>query len=184
MPNQLHQSKPQNFLILFLSLLWISAFAQPQQQQVPETVIAAIAKDVWEPFMASYHALDIDQFRSVHSSDLTRVSINMNRIEDNSNYFNNLGGFFQSLKTNGNQIDIKFSVRSTAVSGDKAYQTGYYCFSSRGSDKEAFKPMAYGFFNVLLVKEDGAWKISVDADTHVSLTDAEFRSEGIIYELE
>ena len=66
--------------------------------------------------------------KSIHASNLTRVSIDMNKIENVSTYFKNLDGFFQSILKMNRQMDIKFSILSSATSEDKAYQTGYYCF--------------------------------------------------------
>ena len=110
--------------------------------------------------------------------------LDMNKIENRSTYFKNLDGFFQSVIKMNRQMDIKFSILSSATSENKAYQTGYYCFSSRGSDSESFQPRGYGLFNVILIKEDGVWKISMDADKHVTIDADEFRKSGIIYKLE
>jgi hypothetical protein len=63
------------------------------------------------------------------------------------------------------------------------YQTGYFCFSSKGSDTEAFQPRGYGFFNVILIKENGIWKITMDADKQISISKEKFKESGMIYEL-
>ncbi len=173
--NNFNQTIVQVFLFTLILLPSKVLAQQGKPLEVSKEITEAILKDVWQPFMESYRELDIKKFQSIHASNLTRVSIDMNKIENTSTYFKNLDGFFQSVIKMNRQMDIKFSILSSATSEDKAYQTGYYCFSSRASDSESFQPRGYGLFNVILIKEDGVWKISMDAD--------EFRKSGVIYEL-
>jgi hypothetical protein len=151
--------------------------------EVSKEILEHTVKDVWIPFMESYRELNVEIFKSIHAKNVTRVSINMNKIEDRSTYFKSLDRFFLNIKKMKRQMDIKFSILSSATSENKVYQTGYYCFSSRGSDTEAFQPRGYGFFNVILIKENGVWKITVDADKQLSISEDEFRRSGVIYEL-
>ena len=151
--------------------------------EVSKEITEAIVKDVWQPFMESYRDLDIKKFKSIHAINLTRVSIDMNKIETGATYLNNIGGFFQRIKKMNRQVDIKFSIVSNATSENKVYQTGYYCFSSRGSNSESFQPRGYAFFNIILIKENGVWKISMDADKKVQLNQDEFIKSGVIYKL-
>lgn len=173
----------RGFLLTLVLIPSIVLSQPPKPREVPEAITEAIAKDVWHPFMEAYRALDVEKFKSIHASDVTRVSIDMNKIENKSDYFNNLDGFFNNVKSMSRQMDIRFSIVSSATGDDKVYQTGYYCFSSRGSDSEAFQPRAYGFFNVILIKENDVWKIALDADKHVTMGEDEFRTSGKVYEL-
>jgi len=168
--------------IFFFSFNFIYG-QQNKPIETSEEIMAAVFQDVWQPFMESYRELDVEKFESIHAKDLTRVSISRNKIQSYADYFPEMKGFFQQIKKSGRQIDIRFAIVSTANEGDKTYQTGYYCFRSRGSDSEEFQPRGYGFFNVLLKKRDGTWKISLDADNRSTITEEEFKNAGTIYGL-
>lgn len=170
------------FTIFFISFNTLLG-QQNQPTETSEEIVTAIYQDIWLPFMESYRELSIEKFQSVHAKDLTRVSISRNRLQSYDDYFPEIKGFFQQVKDRGRQIDIRFAIVSTANEGDKTYQTGYYCFGSRASDSEEFQPRGYGFFNVLLTKEGGTWKISLDADDRSTITEEEFIKAGIIYGL-
>lgn len=167
-------------------LLFSSSHILGQQNKPLETsekIMVSIFEDVWQPFMKSYRNQDLKKFKSIHAKNLTRVSISRNQIQSSADYFTEMEGFFKQLKESGRKIDIRFSIVSFATDGAKTYQTGYYCFSSKGSDSEVFEPRGYGFFNVLLIKEGGRWKISIDADKQSTIDEEEFKKSGTIYEL-
>ncbi len=173
--------------IVLVILMFTSNHALSQQDNTLEShenSIASIFDDVWLPFMESYRDADIQKFKSIHAKDLARVSIDKNTIQSLSNYVPEMEGVFQKLKGMGRQMDIRFSILSSAVDETKAYQTGYYCFSTRASESDSFQPHGYGFFNVLLIKEDGQWKISTDADKQADISEAEFAESGTIYKLD
>jgi hypothetical protein len=148
-----------------------------------EAIMLSVYTDVWQPFMESYRALDIEKFKSLQANDLTKVSIDRKIIQPKSVYFTEIEGFFNQFKQVNRQMDIKFSISSTATGDGKVYQTGYYCISSRRSNSESFQPIGYGFFTVILIEEVGLWKISMDADNQVTMSAEEFSKSDIIYEL-
>ena len=146
-------------------------------------IVASVKKDVWIPFMESYRDLDRKKLVSIHAPDITRVSINSNKIESGAAYLESVESLFQSVKKMNRQMNITFSIVSSATTENKVYQTGYYVFSSKGKDDEHFKPRGYSFFNVILTKDkdSGTWKISLDADKQVQFTQDEFMNSGTIY---
>jgi len=182
--NNFNQTIVHVFLFTLILLPGKALAQQGKPLEVSNEITEAIIKDVWQPFMESYRDLDIKKFQSIHAVNLTRVSIDMNKIETGVTYLNDFGRFFQRIKKMNKQVDIKFSIISCATSENKVYQTGYFCFSSKGSNSESFQPRGYGFFNVILIKEDGVWRISMDADKQVELDEDEFRKSGVIYKLE
>jgi ketosteroid isomerase-like protein len=149
-----------------------------------EDIMISVYNDLWQPFMESYRDLDIEKFKSLQANDLTRVSIDRNTIQTKTKYFEEIEGFFKHFMKMDRQLDIKFSILSTAIGENKVFQTGYYCVGSKTIDSESFHPMGYGFFTVVLIKEDGQWKISLDADKQSDITDDEFRNSEVFYEIE
>lgn len=172
-----------SFFILLVSPIAVQG-QEPIQSAAQKEVMTAAYEDVWKPFMESYRALDVAKFMSVHSEELLRVSIDGNTIQQKAEYELMMEGFFGQLNASKQQIDITFAVASTATSGDKVYQTGYYCLGMRASNAEEFVPRGCGYFNVLLIKEDGKWKIALDSDKQAILTQSEFEEAGVVYRLE
>ena len=123
-------------------------------------IVASVKKDVWIPFMESYRDLDSEKFISFHAPNTIRVSVNSNKIESGSAYLENIESFFQRVKKMNREMNIMFSIISSATTENIVYLTGYYIFSSRAKGEE-FKPRGYSFFNVILTKdkESGTWKI-------------------------
>lgn len=152
--------------------------------EVDEQIVASIKQDVWIPFMESYRSLDTEKLVSVHSSNITRVSVDVNKIESGEAYLKSLGKLFEQIKQMNIEIDIKFSIISSATSADKVYQTGYYVFSTKSKEGKSFNPMGYAAFNVILTKENGTWKISLDTDKKAKITYEEFIKSGTIYALD
>ena len=175
--------------LIFLSICFTYSNAFSQQMkpvQVDSLIVTSIKNDVWIPFMESYRELDAKKLKSIHSPDIIRVSIGMNKIESGSDYLDNLETFFQRIKKMNRQMDITFSIVSSATTEDKVYQTGYYVFSSKTKDEEHFIPGGFSFFSVMLAKDKGSgrWKISLDTDKQVQLTLEEFMKSGTIYKLD
>ncbi len=183
--------KPNTKSRLFQVFLFVAIFSynhilgqKANSTASSEAIMTAVYQDIWQPFMESYRELDIEKFKSLQATDLTRVSIDRNTIQTKSNYLGEIEGFFKQFEQLNRQLDITFSILSTATGDTKVYQTGYYCISARRSNSEPFKPMGYGFFTVVLIKEAGHWKISLDADKQSAINEEEFRNSDVIYELD
>lgn len=176
------------YLAAFILMATFNTVFSQQRKivEVDSQIVAAVKKDVWIPFMESYRDLDGNKLKSVHTTDITRVSLNTNKIESGSDYLDNQAYMFSMIKKMNRQMRITFSIVSTATSKDKVYQTGYYIFSSKKADDEHFTPRGYSFFSVLITKdqESNTWKISLDADKKVSITQEEFMKSGTIYALD
>jgi|GEM_PF-2477122 len=167
---------------LFVLMPYVSK-SQQTVQMVDSTTIASIKKDVWIPFMQSYHHLDIDKFRSIYTPDVIRISIDLNKIEVGQDYFASIESFFETIEKRKLQMTIKFSVLSTAISDTIAYQEGYYSIGIRSNNQEAFKFSGYSRFSVMLQKKEDIWKISIDSDKRTQITEDEFVSSGALYSI-
>lgn len=173
------------FAIFTINITVAQQMKQPKPLVVDSQIVASVKKDVWIPFMESYRDLDRQKLISIHAPDITRVSINSNKIESGSDYLDNLGSMFQMVKRMNKEMSIMFSIISSATTKNKVYQTGYYIFSSRVKGGE-FKPRGKSFFSVILIKDKdtGTWKISLDADKKTQFTQEEFMNSGTIYKLD
>ena len=173
-------------IFLFLMLCSNNVCSQGMTPvKVDSLIVESVKSDVWVPFMESYRKLDFKKFESLYTSDLTRVSIDLNKIETPEAYFKSIHSFFEIIKTKSMEMDISFSIITTATSEKKVYQTGYYTIGFRGNDKDPFQSSGYSFFSVIIEKdkESNTWKISMDSDKKVKITQEEFLNSGTIYKL-
>ena len=168
--------------LLLIATSSITAFVKMQPVKTSIEDIEQIKNDVWVPFMESYRDLDISKFKSVHDENVVRVTIDRNYIEVGEEYFSNVQKFIEFVSTNKKVIDISFAVLSTAVKDDTAYQTGYYRLRSK-DNKGEFVVRNYGFFNVMLKKDDEKWRIALDSDKATNIETSTFNEVDIVYSL-
>lgn len=182
--------KRNSILYLIILVFILTSNKSDAQQMTPvevdSIIVETVKEEVWIPFMESYRELDGQKFESIYTSDVTRVSTDLNQIETGEEYFKNISSFFERIKSMNLQMDITFSIVSSATSEDKVYQTGYYSIGLRKNDNDPFQSTGYAQFIVLMEKEseNDSWKISLDTDKQVKLTKEEFIESGTIYQLD
>jgi ketosteroid isomerase-like protein len=139
-----------------LIFLFFQSFSQADSLQ------KQINEQVWKPFIQSFNNDDKEVFKSVHSKDVIRVIRDDNTILGYDEYFREIP---DSIKLNwGNwkkNIELRFIQR--IANNDKAFEAGYYKTTS-ANISTGEKRVGYGKFYVLLRKENGTWKILMDAD--------------------
>lgn len=121
-----------------------------------------INEQVWKPFVAHFISGNKEGFRNVHSKRITRVEIDRGRVLNYEKYF-------PPVDPNGKKpspgfqrlFELRFDKRIS--DGIKAWESGYYkgTVIQEGKEPRSY----YGRFFVVLEKEEGVWKILVDADT-------------------
>ena len=123
-----------------------------------------INEQVWKPFIKSFSSGDDEGFKVLHSKDVIRVIRDSKQIMGYEQYFKKVP---DSIKTKwGNwkkHIELRFIQR--IASNDKAFEVGYYKTTSTNVLTHENRT-GYGKFHVLLRKENGVWKILMDADAN------------------
>ena len=161
----------KKYLLLFacqLALLQLSA------QTDSSTCAGEINREVWKPFVKHFISGNKKGFRELHSKRITRVLIDDNRLQDYSNYFppesNSDSGLHK--QSQARLFELRFDKR--ICNGTKAWESGFY----KGTVLYPGKPsrVYYGRFFVVLEKEEGAWKIILDADTGKDATATNFEN--------
>ena len=131
-----------------------------------------INEQVWKPFIKAFDHDDNDAFRAVHSKEVARVIQDDNRLLGYDEYFKKVP---DSLKANWanwkKNIELRFIQR--IASNEKAFEVGYYKTTSTNVTSGE-KRTGYGKFHVLLRKENGVWKILMDADAREGTDEAVF----------
>ncbi len=149
----------KKLLSLFVTFFYfISANAQSDSLKW----VKEINERVWKPFVTHFISGNNEGFSSVHSKKITRVEIDGNRLLDYNKYFPATDANAKPGKKNVNRLfELRFDKRIS--NGTKAWESGYYKGTVMQEGKE---PRSYyGRFFVVLEKENGTWKILVDADT-------------------
>jgi hypothetical protein len=146
------------FLLSAAVLFFFNAGAQSDSLKW----VKEINEQVWKPFITHFISGNKEGFRAVHSKQVTRVEIDGNKVLDYEKYFPPINLNVTSVKKNSNRLfELRFDKRIS--NGSRAWETGYYkgTVVQEGKEPRSY----YGRFFVVLEKEDGAWKILVDADT-------------------
>jgi ketosteroid isomerase-like protein len=131
-----------------------------------------INEQVWKPFIKAFDNDDNEAFSAIHSKDVIRVIQDDNRIIGYDEYFQKVP---DSIKAKWGKwkknIELRFVQR--IASKDKAFEIGYYKTTSSNL-VNGEKRSGYGKFHVLLRKENGVWKILMDADANDKTDEAVF----------
>jgi ketosteroid isomerase-like protein len=143
---------------LLLGIFTLTRLAAQEKDATKE-----INEQVWIPFIKSFSNGDDETFRSVHSRNVVRVIQDSKQIIGYDVYFQKVP---DSIKAKWGdwkkKIELRFVQR--IADDDKAFEVGYYKTTSTNS-KTGEQRTGVGKFHVLMRKENGMWKILLDADT-------------------
>ncbi|HNU86786.1 MAG TPA: hypothetical protein PKJ94_00745 [Ferruginibacter sp.] len=148
----------RKFLLLNAVLFSLTARAQTDSLKW----VKEINEQVWKPFITHLVSGNKTAFSAVHSKRITRVEIDRGVLLDFEKYFPPADTTSSIKKKKPDWVfELRFDKRIS--NGVKAWESGYY----KGTVKEEGKNTRsyYGRFFVVLEKENGTWKILVDADT-------------------
>lgn len=133
--------------------------------------VKEINEQVWKPFVTHLVSGDRTAFSALHSKRITRVEIDRGVLLDFGKYFPAVeaNSHIEKKKT-GWIFELRFDKRIS--NGANAWESGYYkgTIKQEGKDSRSY----YGRFFVVLEKENGTWKILVDADTGKEATKENF----------
>ncbi len=159
----------RSVILIPVFLFFVHADAQTDSLKC----VKEINEQVWKPFTTHFISGNKEAFRNLHSKRITRVQIDRGIIQDYEKYFPPVNpGNGKPLQKVSRLFELRFDKR--ICNEKKAWETGYY----KGTVTEEGKaPRSYyGRFFVVLEKEDGSWKIIVDADTGNDATEKNFNN--------
>jgi ketosteroid isomerase-like protein len=158
----------KQFLLLVISLLAIGnlmAQAPNYQQEINE--------QVWLPFIESYGSNNSEAFMALHSKDLVRVIVDNKTIQLFDSYKYSIERGNSNRKNLNIKPSIEFRFVQRIANDQAAYEVGYYkVISNEPTGVRSF----YGKFTVVLRKENGKWKITLDSDSSEGITETVFNS--------
>lgn len=131
-----------------------------------------INEQVWKPFIKAFSQADTDVFMTVHSKDMTRVLQDSKIVRNYDEYYlqNKRGDERAKQGNRKRNIELRF-IQRIAGNG-RGFEVGYYKTTYIAADGKS--QSFYGKFHVLLRKEDGKWKILMDADAQEKTDEAVF----------
>lgn len=133
--------------------------------------VKEINRQVWKPFITHFTSGNQEGFRTLHSKKVTRVEIDGGVVLDYDKYFPPIDPNAAQPKRSGKRLfELRFDKRIS--NGTRAWESGYYkgTVIQEGKETRSY----YGRFYVVLEKEEGIWKILVDADTGKEANEANF----------
>jgi ketosteroid isomerase-like protein len=151
--------------LLFMNLAGL-AQADSLQQQIND--------QVWKPFIQTFSNMDTEGFMAVHSKDMARVLQDNKRITDYTQYYESNKRSNEYSRKNNEKRNIGLRFIQRIAGNDKAFEIGYYKVTVTSPDGKTRN--FYGKFHVLLRKENGIWKILMDADANEKTDEAVFQS--------
>lgn len=122
---------------------------------------------VWGKFYKAFSTLNYKLMADIHSKKLVRISGGKNII-DYETYINNYKSGFKRDVNNKSTSDISLRFFERINTKSTASERGIYqLVRNKGKANEQ---TYYGQFHVILAKENGEWKITMDYDSNESDT--------------
>ncbi len=139
-----------------------------------------IDDQVWRSFRKAYSDFDAELMNSVHHDDVIRASSWSIQIGDE--YKSRNAERYQAAKERGDKRTIDFYFESRKTTKTHAVETGYYKVTSTRNNNVN---ESYGYFHIILKKENDRWQILYDWDTDAingSKINADWLKDLILFE--
>lgn len=120
-------------------------------------------RDIWQPFVRAYHALDAETFLSLCRSDMIHASGAAGQIHRFDEYARQMREFFEMVAEHRDQVDIEFRFSERIVADGAASERGLFRLSVTPAEGEP--RTRYGRFHTFSVLTEGRWQFLVDYDT-------------------
>jgi ketosteroid isomerase-like protein len=131
-----------------------------------------INAQVWKPFIKSFNDRDTDGFMAVHSKEMSRVIQDGKSIYGYEEYYEENKTGNERGKQSGRKHNIELRFTQRIAGNNRAFEVGYYKTSSIQPNGDTRS--SYGKFHVLMRKENGVWKILMDADAQEQTNESVF----------
>ena len=144
----------RKFLIIFCVVFGITLNAKNSEE------LQNINSQIWSNFTKAFETLDYELFDSLHSENLVRVGGDYKTIRDKKSYIES----YQNRWANSSKTQkISFRFLERICKNSKASERGIYKLTVNPNTE--LEKVYFGKFHVILIKEEGVWKILVDYDS-------------------
>lgn len=104
-----------------------------------------------------------DKFMSVMSDDVIQVSYSRQAIRNKEQFFNQAISTYKRIIDRKLSRSMEFRFLNRMANDTKAFEDGFYKYELINEKLE--KQVYYGYFQVVLRKEKGSWRVLVDYDS-------------------
>lgn len=163
---------------MIMTGIWMALIFSAEAQQAGNPELAAIDHQVWKPFVKLLsNPGDAGAFMKLHSRDLIRVDVDGGVIADYAKVEAEMITFTAKaldMMAQKTLMEVRFDLRHTdrVIGATRAFEKGVF------KNEVVYSPgksqVYYGRFDVVLVKEEGVWKILVDASKVAGTTESDF----------
>ena len=160
----MHYNKFFSLLLSLVVVLICNGQADSLQKEINQ--------QVWKPFIKSFNEMDTDGFMAVHSKEMSRVIQDGKSIYGYEKYYQENKNWNESSKKAARKHSIELRFIQRIAGNDRAFEVGYYKTTSIQANGEARS--FFGKFHVLMRKENGKWKILMDADANETTNETIF----------
>lgn len=142
-----------------------------------DSITHAIDEQVWRPFVRAFNAQDADAFLAVHAKNVVRWPLGWGapQMGDSVEVQTRRQWGNPKRQVEERSIELWFTHRSHT--NDFAYDIGYYQVTVVPNEGMVKKPM--GHFTTIIGREDGRWKIFLDADNGAGVTSEDLK-KGVL----
>lgn len=142
----------------------ILIFAQLFTNAQTDSVLQSINTQVWVKFEEAFKTNNYDLISEIHSERIIRIPADRNLIQNFNEYIPEYKGWFDWNKEGNGNIDVSLRFFERIANDSIASERGIYkSHVNKGFENEG---IFYGKFHVLLIKEQGIWKILMDYDSN------------------
>jgi ketosteroid isomerase-like protein len=142
-------------LSLLLTTVSCTCIAQQIQKEINE--------HVWRVQLAGMNSNQADTFISVMSDDVIQVSYDRHKIRGKEEFYSQAVSTYKRIKDRKLSRTMEFRFLNRIANEKNAFEDGFYKYELTNEHQE--KEIYYGYFQVVLRKENQFWKVLVDYDS-------------------
>jgi ketosteroid isomerase-like protein len=143
-----------------IPLLWLvfvssGSFSQHLQREINE--------QVWKVQLQAMNTNEAERFMSVMSDDVVQVSYSRNTIRDKARFRDQVITAYNRMLERKTKRTMEFRFLNRIANDSAGFEDGFFEYGLINDKGE--KQVFYGYFQVVLRKENGLWKVLVDYDS-------------------
>jgi ketosteroid isomerase-like protein len=136
-------------------------------------LLGELDRDLWQPFVRTYAALDADGFLALYGPELIRAGGPSGEVQDYAQFAAATRDFVSMVRERGDALGIEFAFTERLAAGELASERGVFRLTATLAGGE--QRVRYGRFHTLARRgEDGRWRFVADYDSPDGADPAEF----------
>lgn len=147
-------TKALNATLFIVVMASVPCFSQNLQREIND--------QVWRVQLEAMNANQADKFISVMSADVVQISYDRNTIRGKDEFYKQAQATYQRIAERKLTRTMEFRFLNRIATNTSAFEAGFFKYELTNEKLE--KQTYYGYFQVVLRKEDEVWKVLVDYD--------------------